>query len=270
MITKYISIFNSKIRIASKLFSSQYALMLEYRAEITLWALSGVLPLIMLGLWIGSNSFQSYLFSRNEIIKYFISVFIVRQFTAVWVMISFEEDILEGKLSPILLQPIHPFWRYFFSHIAEQFSRLPIVIMMLLPLFIVFDKAFPIPSLPRLLLSIISIFLAFLLRFLLHWNFSILCFWNERASSLERLLLIPYIFLSGLVAPIESFPQIIQKLAFLSPFPYFISYPAKIISQQPLDFNIYFISIFIWLISLVLSSTYLWNKGVKKYSGMGS
>jgi ABC-type uncharacterized transport system permease subunit len=36
------------LRVARALFTSQYALMLEYRAEIALWALSGVLPLIML------------------------------------------------------------------------------------------------------------------------------------------------------------------------------------------------------------------------------
>ena len=44
------------LRVARALFTSQYALMLEYRAEIALWALSGVLPLIMLGVWSGSGA----------------------------------------------------------------------------------------------------------------------------------------------------------------------------------------------------------------------
>ena len=39
------------LRIARVLLSTQYALMLEYRAEIALWSLSGVVPLLMLGLW---------------------------------------------------------------------------------------------------------------------------------------------------------------------------------------------------------------------------
>ncbi|MEY4824645.1 MAG: hypothetical protein RLZZ430_295, partial [Cyanobacteriota bacterium] len=43
-------------RVARALITSQYALMLEYRAEIILWALSGVLPLIMLGVWSGSGA----------------------------------------------------------------------------------------------------------------------------------------------------------------------------------------------------------------------
>ena len=117
------------IRISKALLSSQYALMLEYRAEIILWALSGILPLIMLGVWKEAGITSRIGLSGEWISKYFISAFIVRQFTAVWVMFSFEEDNLEGRLSPYLLQPIIPFWRYFFSHIAEQFSRLPIVII---------------------------------------------------------------------------------------------------------------------------------------------
>jgi ABC-2 type transport system permease protein len=41
-------------RVARALFASQYALMLEYRAEIVLWALAGMVPFIMLAIWIES------------------------------------------------------------------------------------------------------------------------------------------------------------------------------------------------------------------------
>ena len=37
-----------RLRVASALLGSQYALMLEYRAEIALWATSGLLPYILL------------------------------------------------------------------------------------------------------------------------------------------------------------------------------------------------------------------------------
>ena len=40
-------IFGLNRRIIRVLLGSQYAHMLEYRAEIALWALSGVLPFIM-------------------------------------------------------------------------------------------------------------------------------------------------------------------------------------------------------------------------------
>ena len=41
---------NKRLRLPSALLTSQYALMLEYRAEIVLWAISGILPLFMLGI----------------------------------------------------------------------------------------------------------------------------------------------------------------------------------------------------------------------------
>ena len=49
-------IFGLNRRIIRVLLGCQYAHMLEYRAEIALWALSGVLPFIMLSVWSGSDA----------------------------------------------------------------------------------------------------------------------------------------------------------------------------------------------------------------------
>ena len=57
--------------------------------------------------------------------RYFISAFMVRQLSVVWVVYAFEEDALLGRLSPYLLQPLHPLWRYVAAHIGEQLTRLP-------------------------------------------------------------------------------------------------------------------------------------------------
>ena len=77
------------MRIARVLLSSQYAYMLEYRAEIALWALSGVVPFIMLALWsqvdTGAAGAQALGLNRLELGRYFLSAFIVRQFTIAWV-----------------------------------------------------------------------------------------------------------------------------------------------------------------------------------------
>ena len=266
----FLRLFERFLKIFWRLFVSQYALMLEYRAEIVLWAMSGILPLLMLGLWIESDSLTSQLIGKDTIIRYFISVFIVRQFTAVWVMISFEEDHLEGRLSPYLLHPICPFWRYFFSHLAEQFTRAPIVFIMLLFTFIFIKDSFWFPDIQNIIIGIISILIAFILRFLLHWNFVIFCFWNDKASSIERLLLIPYIFLSGLVAPLDIYPDLIRRIAFLTPFPYIISFPALILSNQTILLFNYFAVVAFWLGLLVITSILFWKAGVSKYSAMGA
>ena len=255
--------------ISRSILLSQYSLMIEYRAEIAMWALSGILPLIMMVLWNSNRSLSNQGLDYGNLKIYFISVFIVRQFTAVWVMISFEEDHLEGKLSPYLLQPIFPFWRYFYSHIAEQISRLPIVVLMISVIYFFIPEAFNIPSVFLFIKSFVFIFFAFCLRFLLHWLCSMLCFWNDKASSIERLLLIPYIFLSGLIAPLESFPYSIKVISLMTPFPYMIAFPARILSGQVVDFNLYLTAMLFWTLVFISLSRKFWRLGIRKYSGMG-
>ncbi len=252
------------------LLTSQYSLMHEYRAEIALWAISGLLPLIMLGIWTQS-SFANFNGSNyNFFVKYFISAFIVRQFTAVWVIISFEEDNLEGRLSPFLLQPISPFWRYFSSHIAEQLTRIPFVFFILIIIFLGIQDSFWIPPFHTILLSPIAIFLAFVIRFLLHWIFAMCCFFNDKASSLERLLLIPYLFLSGLVAPLETYPEILRTAAYFTPFPYLISFPSLLLSGSIVNPLNYFMHQLIWIFILSIFSFCAWRLGVRHYSAMGA
>tara|TARA_Y100001968_G_C19180016_1_gene629915 strand:- start:414 stop:710 length:297 start_codon:yes stop_codon:yes gene_type:complete len=97
-----------------------------------------------------------------------------------------------------------------------------------------------------------------------------LCFWNERISSIERLLLIPYIFLSGLVAPIEFLPRLLKYLAFITPFPYIIYYPSCFLANNYSGFQTYLIISSIWTFLLIILSFYAWKLGIKKYSAMGA
>ena len=90
----------------------QYSNMLEYRVEIALWAISGVIPFFMLNIWKNNNLASSINFSEILLSRYFLSAFFVRQFSVVWVVFTFEEDALLGRLSPYLIQPLNPIFRY--------------------------------------------------------------------------------------------------------------------------------------------------------------
>ena len=256
--------------ISKALFISQFSLMLEYRAEIALWALSGLLPLIMLSIWNESTIISSLNLTNEFIIRYFISAFIVRQFTAVWVMVTFEEDFIEGKLSSYLLQPLHPFFRYLFSHIAEQISRIPFVLIILLIVFLFNPDFFWLPGLKNSIFFVLATFLSFLVRFFIHWAFSCICFWSERASAIERLLLIPYFFLSGMVAPLESFPIVIRNFALCTPFPYILDFPSRILSTSESNLLSGFTFQLLWIVIFYFIGSILWKFGVEKYSAMGS
>ena len=258
------------LRVARALFTSQYALMLEYRAEIALWALSGVLPLIMLGVWSGSGAGADAGLSPLQLARYFLAAFVVRQFTIVWVIQAFEEDNLQGRLSPYLLQPLPPLWRYLAAHLAEQVTRLPFVVVILALVALVLPGTLWWPSPVSFLLAVVATHLVFLLRFLIQSLITMACFWSERAAALERLQMIPYLFLSGLVAPLETFPEGMRALAFATPFPWMIWFPARLLGGGQVDVAAGFGALLAWIALLLPLTLLLWKAGIRRYSAMGA
>ena len=257
-------------RVARALLGSQYALMLEYRAEIALWALSGVLPLIMLGVWSGSGAAAAAGLSAQQLSHYFLAAFVVRQFTVVWLIQVFEDDALQGRLSPFLLQPLSPLWRYLAAHFSEQASRIPFVAVMLLAVGLAAPGLLWLPSAGNLLLGILAIVAAFLLRFLLQVLVTTLCFWSERAAALDRLLMIPYLFLSGIVAPLNTFPPAVRRLALATPFPWMVDFPARLLAGEPVNVALGFGAIAAWCLLLLPIGHWLWRAGLRRYSAMGA
>ncbi|MFZ0409411.1 MAG: ABC-2 family transporter protein [Cyanobium sp.] len=251
--------------------------MLEYRAETALWALSGILPFIMLGIWDqlaeapGAGPTSSGLgLDRLQLSRYFLCAFVARQFSVAWVVYAFEEDALQGRLSPYLLQPLQPLWRYVAAHLAEQVTRLPFVVIIAAVFFLLQPQAFWIPTPTRFLAGLLAIWLAFTINFLLQSCIAILCFWSERASALERLLFIPYLFLSGLVAPLEVFPPAWRAAAHWTPFPYMVAFPARILSGAPVAMAASFAAMAAWIALLLPITLLLWRAGVRRYSAMGA
>ena len=257
----------------SKIFTLlkvQYSNMLEYRVEIALWAVSGIIPFFMLNIWTNNNLNESININNTMLSRYFLSAFFVRQFSVVWVVFSFEEDALLGKLSPYIIQPLNPFFRYFTQHIAEQITRFPFALIIAIFFFLFNPESIWFPNLIFLFLSFISTFLSFLIQFLIQSIIACLCFWTEKASSIERLFFIPTLFLSGLLAPVASFPNYVKSWIYFTPFPYLIDFPANLLSGNKTNISGGFIMQILWIMLFFPLFIKLWYEGTKKYTAMGS
>ncbi|MEB3157393.1 MAG: ABC-2 family transporter protein [Cyanobacteriota bacterium] len=266
-------------RLARVLLATQYAHMLEYRAEIALWALSGLIPLVMMALWIhqadtavglgGGGGAEAGL-SRLDLARYFLSAFVVRQFTIAWVVFAFEEDALQGRLSPMLLQPLHPLWRYLTAHLGEQATRFPFVLGLMALFLLMVPWAFWIPQPVRLVQAVLATGLAFAVNFLIQSLLAVLCFWSERASALERLHTLAMLFLSGLMAPLEVFPPAMRQIASWTPFPWVVHFPARLLAGAEMNVGQGFAAQLGWLALLLPLTLLLWRAGVRRYAAMGA
>jgi ABC-2 type transport system permease protein len=258
------------IRKALTLLSVNYAHMLEYRSELIFWVLAGSLPIIMMGIWVQAAESGKFAFRSVDFTRYFFAVFLARQITIVWVIYDFEREVLTGKLSPKLLQPLDPVWHHIANHIGERFARMPFVLILSIFFFVLYPQAFWLPSIANLLLFILAVIMAFALRFIIQYTFAMVAFWTERAAALENLWMLFFVFLSGLIAPLDVFPENVRNIVMWTPFPYMINFPASILVGLPVDLTRGFLSIAGWFLIFLGINRFLWRMGLKKYSGMGA
>lgn len=265
-----ISSLRHAIRIATTFTSVYYAYMVEYRAELILWVLSGSLPIILMGIWVQAAQNGQFALAPVEFARYFLAAFIVRQFTVVWVIWEFEREIVEGRLSFRLLQPIDPVWHHFLSHFAERFARMPFAVFLIILFFVLYPQALWLPSVGSLLLAGIVIVMAFALRFLMQYTVAMFAFWTERASAIEQFSFLFFLFLSGLIAPLEVFPPAVREFALWTPFPYLIHFPASLLVGLPVDVGRGLLVMLGWSVAFHLACRWLWRRGLRQYSGMGA
>ncbi|MEO3704835.1 ABC transporter permease [Trichormus azollae] len=247
-----------------------YSYMLEYRSELILWVLSGSLPIILMGVWIKAAEGGNFELTAVDFARYFFAVFLVRQLTVVWVIYEFEKEVVQGKLSLRLLQPIDPVFHHLCNHISERFARMPFVFLLIGLFFLLYPQAFWVPNLVDLVFFTLSAVLAFALRFLIQYTLAMLAFWTERATALENFWFLFFLFLSGMIAPLEVFPEAVRNVVMFTPFPYLINFPASILVGLPIDLTRGFLSILGWLLIFIGANRLLWRAGLKRYSGMGA
>jgi len=258
------------LRQARTLLSVYYAQMLEFRAEIFFWILSGSLPIILMGVWVTAAQSGKFGLSALDMARYFFSVFIVRQFTNIWVIWEFEREILEGKLSFKLLQPIDPVWHHVARHLAEKITRFPIAIILTILFFALYPQVFWIPTFSQAFWGIVGIILSFTLYFLIQYTFSLFAFWTERASAVQDLWFLFYIFLSGIIAPLDAFPPQVRQCVILTPFPYGAYFPAANLAGFDVSIGPSVAVIAFWLTLFFGVNRWLWRRALKQYSGMGA
>jgi ABC-2 type transport system permease protein len=247
-----------------------YAYMVEYRAELILWVLSGSLPIILMGVWIKAAQGGRFGLSPVDFARYFLTVFIVRQISVVWVIWEFEREVVEGKLSPKLLQPLDPVWHHVASHLSERVARIPFALLLIGLFFILYPQALWMPSFSQLFLFTIAVALAFVLRFVIQYTFAMFAFWTERANALENFWFLFYLFLSGLIAPLDVFPPEVKAIVLFTPFPYLIDFPTSLLVGIPVDIGRKFLALLGWILIFWILNRLLWRAGLKRYSGMGA
>ncbi|MCP4498914.1 MAG: multidrug ABC transporter permease [Deltaproteobacteria bacterium] len=257
-------------RKTSTLLSVYFAYMTQYRVELWLWALASTLPLLSMGAWMNAADVGIVNLDAATVGRYFLSVFVVRQMTVVWVIWDVEEDLHDGNLSHHLLQPMDPVWRHIAGHVSERAARLPFTAVLICFFALLVEEVRFIPTLANLGRFTIALGVVFVFRFLVQHTFSMFSFWTERSHAIEGLWNLPYLFLSGMLAPLEAFPQNVRDIVEWTPFPMMVAVPANVLLGRDVDYSQALLVFLLWGVPFLVLNRVLWRLGLKRFSAMGA
>lgn len=255
-------------------FAVTLASQLQYRVEALIWLFGAILqPLIYLIVWstvsqTNGGSVGGY--STGAFAAYFVVLMLVNQWTDTWVMYEFESRIREGTFSPKLLRPIHPIHSDVADNVTHKFLTSFILIPVAVLLAVIFHATLR-PPLWALAAFVPSLFLAFLLRFVVEWTVALACFWTTRVGAVNQMYAVAVMVLSGQMAPLSLFPPPVQTLATILPFRWMVAFPVDLATGalSPHDALVGCVTQAVWLALGVVLLNVVWRWAVRRYSAVG-
>lgn len=247
----------------------------QYRASMAIWMIGRVLePLIYLVVWTTITKTQGGEvggYGAGDFAAYFIVLMIVNQITFSWIMFEYDYVIRSGQFNFRLLRPIHPIH----ADIADNLAYKVLTVVILIPAALILAWLFP-PNFETtswsLWAGILAVSVAFVGRFTLEWTLAMAALWTTRISAINQTYYIIFFFMSGQLAPLDVMPQSIQTLSYLLPFRWHTAFPVELFLGRltPREALFGFAMQIFWLILAQLFLRFVWRRGVKQYSAVGS
>ncbi len=249
-----------------------YSISLQYRAQSVLWMINGSVPLIMLLIWLQlAKGGPVGGYDQLTFAQYFLFMFLCRQMTPSWATYLMDRAVKQGELSPLLLQPLNPVWRYACEHWGELLSRLPFI----MPAFLVgltLADAWSLRLLQNLPVFLLALALAWIINFLVHILVGMIAFWTDNALGYDNFVYQLYVMLGGVMVPIELFPAPLRTAIYWTPFPYVLDFPVRAMIGRATGAELWLgLGIQLaWVAGLLALFGLLWRAGLKRYSAAGA
>lgn len=182
--------------------------------------------------------------------------------------------IHSGKFLTFAMRPINHRFFAFSQKIGHRFLGL---VFEFVPCYLIFTVLFGINMIPKHLgWSMLSIALAFLMNFYVHYILGMTAFWFVQSSGIRRVFnLLAGVFSGGFI-PLVFFPELIQKFLFFLPFPYMTYVPAMVFTGSfRLGGITMSIPMIVGLQGLAVAITFLlseliYRASIRHFSGVGA
>jgi ABC-2 type transport system permease protein len=202
---------------------------------------------------------------------YYIAWTLVRNMNIVFTPNGWEWRIREGRLSGMLLRPVHPI-HYDLAYFAGWKF---VVIVLWLPIAAVLALAFH-PTLSVSLSEVgtfaLAIWGAYLIRSMFLWVLGMVTFWTTRVTALYELYFTAELLLSGRLVPLALMPSWARTIAAFLPFKSTFGFPIESLTGELSPHQLVFGLAMqgLWIICGTALMALVWRVGIKRYSAVGN
>ena len=182
------------------------------------------------------------------------------------------QSIQDGTLSNLLVTPINPYGVWLVRDLGTKLFLFMVGLAgYVVVLFLFRDLMVFRLGAGHLIFFLLSLALAALLQFLIFEALSLLAFWIENTYGIRFTLRVIMEVVGGAIIPLSFFPQILQDIFLLLPFPFLIYLPMRIyLGKIPLgEIPFELLKEMAWIAALGLVNLVLWRRGLRQYVSMG-
>lgn len=249
-----------------------------YPTSFIIYRLRNILQILLLYfLW--SSVFQNpniqiLGYDRAKILTYIFGILILKSLVFSSRSVDVAGDISQGDLINYLLKPINYMGYWFTRDLSSKLLNVGFSLLELGILFLILKPSiFLQGSALTISAFVFSIIIAIILYFFILMLTNMTSFWVPEASWSSQFLILVVIveFLSGAVFPIDVFPAAIQKIIYLTPFPYLIFFPLQVFLGKVSGLVLVkgFATSLFWLGFLYIFTKIVWGRGLRRFEAIG-
>lgn len=249
---------------------------LIYRADfISRYIAWGVRFMISAYLWLAilnSSSGEVAGYDLKSALTYFLLMQIITGVVFTTAGFRISDDIQYGDLSPQLILPMD----YLMMRMWTDIGRVVFFFISNLVIYsgiaMIFSEFFNLNFEPLyIIIGLYTMAVAFVINFCINASIGMLAFWTASSRRLIFHFFALITLVSGIIVPLEFFPELIQKILLLTPFPYLFYFPAHVIQAggtDPLLLRGIIIQA-VYAFVLVIMMYGIYARGIRSYEAVG-
>lgn len=252
------------------------AVMFQYRGEMVLWAVWGVVyPGVAMAMWRaaiagadGGGEIRG--FDGGDFAAYFLLTMVVGHAATAWDVFEMGYLVRSGRMSPKLLRPMLPIWESLADNLAYKLLTTVILLPIWVAVALLTGPHFEASGV-ELVLGLLAMLLGAAVHYIWNYNLGVAAFWVTRMDASSGLWWGLNLFLGGRLAPLTHLPMPLQWLAAALPFKWVIWFPSAALMGRlaPAEIGLGLLAQTAWLAAGVVVFRLVWRAGVRRYSAVG-